>query len=227
MNLAMPESIKRFGARIDAMTLRERTILFVSLLVALFLFADQVLFPGLRNQQKQMEQQIGNQIAQLNTINDQIARIVRGSTEDPDVVLRQRLAELNETYAELERSSGDITRGLVSPREMARMVHTLLRKNSALQLVKAENLAAEAIPIADSVKPASAGAPAGPTIYRHGLRLQVKGRYADIVRYLHTLERLDWRVIWGEVQLETRQYPATSATLTLYTLSLDKAWIGV
>ena len=92
MNMAMPESIKRFGARIDAMTLRERTILFVSLLVALFLFADQVLFPGLRKQQKQLEQQISSQIGQLNTINEQIASIVRGSTEDPDVVLRQRLA---------------------------------------------------------------------------------------------------------------------------------------
>ena len=227
MNMAMPESIKRFGARIDAMTLRERTILFVSLLVALFLLADQVLFPGLRRQQTQLEQQISSQIGQLNTINEQIASIVRGSTEDPDVLLRQRLAELNKTYAELEISSADITRGLVSPREMARLVHTLLRKNSALQLVKAENLVAEAIPLADTAKPATTGAPAGPTVYRHGLRLQVKGRYADIVRYLHTLERLDWRVIWDEVRLETGQYPATTATLTLYTLSLDKAWIGV
>jgi MSHA biogenesis protein MshJ len=55
----------------------------------------------------------------------------------------------------------------------------------------------------------------------------VKGRYADIARYLHTLERLNWRVVWGEVKLETVQYPTTTATLTLYTLSLDKAWIGV
>lgn len=227
MNMAMPESIKRFGARIDAMTLRERTILFVSLLVALFLFADQVLFTSLRKQQKQMEQQISSQISQLNTINDQTARIIRDSTEDPDVVLRERLVELNKTYAQLEVSSADITRGLVSPREMTRMVHTLLRKNSALQLVKAENLVAEAIPITDTAKPATEGAKSGPTVYRHGLRLQVKGGYVDILRYLHTLERLDWRVVWDEVQLETVHYPVTTATLTLYTLSLDKAWIGV
>jgi MSHA biogenesis protein MshJ len=223
MNMAMPESIKRFGARIDAMTLRERTILFVSLLVALFLLADQVLFPGLRNQQRQLEKQVGDQLAQLNTINDQVARIVRENTEDPDVLLRERLVDLNKRYAELEVSSADITRGLVSPREMARLVHTLLRENSALQLVKAENLVAEAISLDGSEKPAAGGT----AVYRHGLRLQVRGRYADIARYLNTLERLSWRVMWGEVRLETRQYPATTATLTLYTLSLDKAWIGV
>jgi len=227
MKMAMPEPIKRLGARIDAMSLRERTILFVSLLVALFLLADQVLFPGLRIQQKQLEKQIGVQLGQLNTINDQIARIVRENTEDPDVVLRQRLADLNKRYAELQVSSADITRGLIDPREMTRLVHTLLRANSALQLVKAENLVAEAIPLANSDKPVAAGGAVGPAVYRHGLRLQVKGRYADIARYLHTLERLNWRVMWGEVKLETGQYPATTATLTLYTLSLDKAWIGV
>ena len=227
MNRDLPEPVKRLGARIDAMSLRERTILFVSLLVVLFLLADQMLFPGLRHQQKQLEKQISSQLVQLNTINTQIARIVRENTEDPDVLLRERLADLNKRYAELEVSSADITRGLVSPREMTRMVHTLLRENGALQLVKAENLMAETIPLAGSDKPAAAGAAVGPAVYRHGLRLQVKGRYADIARYLHTLERLNWRVMWGEVKVETGQYPATTATLALYTLSLDKAWIGV
>ena len=88
MNRTMPEPIKRLGARIDAMSLRERTILFVSLLVVLFLLADQILFPGLRHQQKQLEKQISSQLVQLNTINTQIARIVRDNTEDPDVLLR-------------------------------------------------------------------------------------------------------------------------------------------
>ena len=227
MKTAMPESIQRVGARIDAMTLRERTIMFVSLLVGLFLLADQVLFPGLRSQQKQLEKETSDQLAQLNTINDQITRMVAENTEDPDVLLRSRLVELKQRYAALETSSADITRGLVSPREMARLAQTLLRDNSGLQLVKAENLPAEAISLTEA-EDAQPGTPvAGPSVYRHGLRLEVKGRYADIVRYLHTLERLNWRVMWGEVKLETGQYPSSTATLTLYTLSLDKAWIGV
>ncbi len=227
MKIVLPESVKRLGTRIDAMSLRERTILFVSLLVALFLLADQVLFPSLRNQQKQLEKQTSDQLGQLNTINEQIARIVRENTEDPDVLLRARLAELNKQYAELEVSSADIVRGLVNPREMTRLMHTMLRENSALQLVKAENLAPEAIPLAEGAKPVAQGGATGPAVYRHGLRLQVKGRYADVVRYLYTLERLNWRVMWGEVRLESGHYPTTTATLTVYTLSLDKAWIGV
>jgi MSHA biogenesis protein MshJ len=222
MKRAVPEPVKRMMARIDALSLRERAILFVSLLAVLFLFANQVLFPALRVQQKQLEQQIGEKLAQLNTINSEIGRIVAQGTEDPDAAQRARIAELHRQFAELEISAADITRGLVSPREMTHLVHTMLRQNSALQLVKAENLAPEAISLDGGEKPTAGG----PVVYRHGLRLQVRGRYADIARYLDTLERLNWRVMWGDVKLETERYPVTYATLTLYTLSLDKAWIG-
>jgi len=223
MKRAVPEPVRQIIARVDALSLRERAILFLSLLAVLFLFANQALFPPLRAQQKQMEQQIGDKLAQLNTINNQVGRIVAEGTEDPDAAQRARLAELRRQFAELEISSADITRGLVSPREMTRLVHTMLRENSALQLVKAENLSPEAISLEGGDKPAAGGT----AVYRHGLRLHVRGRYADIVRYLNTLERLNWRVMWGEVKLETEQYPVTHATLVLYTLSLDKAWIGV
>lgn len=227
MKIVIPEPIQRLAAIIDGMTLRERTILFVSMLVVLLLLSDQVLFPALRNQQKQMEKQISDQITQLNTINDQIARIVQENVEDPDVLLRARLVELNRRYAELETSSSDIIRGLVSPREMTRLVQTILRENGALQLVRIENLAPEAIALMEGAKPDIQGGVPGPLIYRHGLRLQVKGRYTDVARYLYTLERLNWRVVWGEVKLESEHYPVSTATLTVYTLSLDKAWIGV
>lgn len=227
MKIVIPDPIQRLGVRIDAMTLRERTILFVSLLVVLLLLADQVLFPSLRNQQKQLEKQASDQVAQLNTINDQIARIIQENTEDPDVVLRARMAELKKRYAELEISSADIIGGLVSPREMTRLVQTMLRENGALQLVKIENLAPEAIALTEGAKPDAQDSAPGPVVYRHGLRLQVKGRYTDVARYLHTLERLNWRVAWGEVKLESEHYPVSTATLTVYTLSLDKAWIGV
>jgi MSHA biogenesis protein MshJ len=223
MKRVLPEPVKRAMVRIDALSLRERAILFVSLLAALFLLANQMLFPALRAQQKQLEHQISEKLSQLNTINSEIGRIVAQGTEDPDAAQRARLTELRRQFTELEILAADITRGLVSPRDMTRLVHSMLRQNSTLQLVKAENLTPEAISLDGSDKPAAGAA----VVYRHGLRLQVRGRYADIARYLDTLERLNWRVMWGEVKLETEHYPVTYATLTFYTLSLDKAWIGV
>lgn len=214
-----PPALQQLGMRIDSMTLRERGIMFLLVMGCLFLFADQVLFPTLRTQQRQLEGQINERLGQLKTITTQIDRIVAEGTQDPDVAQRARLEQLQKQFAELQLTAADIVRGLVSPREMRQLVNSMLRENGALELVKAENLPPETITL-------NAGGNS-PALYRHGLRLSVQGRYPDIVRYLRALEKLSWRVMWGEVQLESTRYPVSRVTLTLYTLSLDKAWIGV
>jgi len=228
MKPTLPEPVKRLAARIDGMSLRERAILFVALLAVLFLLADQVLFPTLRVQQKESEKQISAKLAQLTTINSQIERIVTENSQDPDARARARLAELRQQFASLEINAADITRGLVTPREMTRLVHQMLQQNRTLELVKAENLPPEALALepAGTTGPA-AGSGTAPAVYRHGLRIEVKGRYPDIVRYLRALEQLSWRVIWGEIRITTEHYPYSQASLTIYTLSLDKAWIGL
>ena len=228
MKPTLPEPVKRLTARIDGMSLRERAILFVALLAVLFLLADQVLFPTLRVQQKESEKQISAKLAQLTTINSQIERIVTENSQDPDARARARLAELRQQFASLEINAADITRGLVTPREMTRLVHQMLQQNRTLELVKAENLPPEALALEPAGTTGSAtGSGAAPAVYRHGLRIEVKGRYPDIVRYLRALEQLSWRVIWGEIRITTEHYPYSQASLTIYTLSLDKAWIGL
>jgi MSHA biogenesis protein MshJ len=193
-----------------------------------------VLFVGLRGQQKQLEQQITGKLSQLQIVNQQVERIVADSTRDPDVVQRARLDELRKQYADLEIAASDITRGLVSPREMTRLVHSMLRQHGGLTLTRVENLppepvAAAGTPPAASDKPAAIPntTPPAPALYRHGLRIEVQGRFPDIVRYLRSLEQLSWRVAWGEVKMTTEHYPTSVVSFTLYTLSLDKAWIGV
>jgi MSHA biogenesis protein MshJ len=75
--------------------------------------------------------------------------------------------------------------------------------------------------------PADGGAAAQATVYQHGMRIEVRGQYLDMVRYLQALERLPVKVLWGRVRLESDDYPASTLSLLIYTLSLDKAWIGV
>jgi len=64
-------------------------------------------------------------------------------------------------------------------------------------------------------------------LYRHGMRATFEGAYLDILDYLRALEALPWRFLWGEVSLEVPRYPIARVTLTVYSLSLDDAWIGI
>jgi MSHA biogenesis protein MshJ len=62
-------------------------------------------------------------------------------------------------------------------------------------------------------------------VYRHGVELTLTGSYADLLGYLDAVENMPWKVLWGEVRLETVQHPRLRMRLTLYTLSLERDWL--
>jgi MSHA biogenesis protein MshJ len=47
------------------------------------------------------------------------------------------------------------------------------------------------------------------------------------MQYLTELEKMPTQMFWGEAGLSVEKYPNAVLTLTLYTLSLDKAWLTV
>lgn len=83
--------------------------------------------------------------------------------------------------------------------------------------------AAPVAPVAPPVAlPPSDGAP----LYRHGVEITVEGAYGDLMGYLASLETLPGpRLLWGGVKLKVEKHPTVQLSLTVYTLSLDRAWL--
>lgn len=78
-----------------------------------------------------------------------------------------------------------------------------------------------------AVVPAVVSAPAdGAPLYRHGVEITVEGQYADLMGYLSALEGLPGpRLLWGGIKLKVEKHPTVQLSLTVYTLSLDQAWL--
>jgi MSHA biogenesis protein MshJ len=74
---------------------------------------------------------------------------------------------------------------------------------------------------------AHASTPLGKHVFKHGVRITVRGSYPDMLRYLETLEHLKAQMFWGRAELTVTRYPVAELTLTVYTLSLDKTWLVV
>ncbi len=66
-----------------------------------------------------------------------------------------------------------------------------------------------------------------PTVYRHGLRLELEGSYSDTLVYLERLEELTWSLAWEALDISMKEYPQASIILNLFTLSFDEVWLGV
>ncbi len=145
----------------------------------------------------------------------------------------QRITELREALRGRDPVLADAARAVVSPQEMTRMVEEVLTRNRALEVLGIENLPKTAAANAEAASADAAAVPAEGAnanaggIRRHAMRVTVRGRYADITRYLRELESLPWRPFWAGMTLDTEKYPVARATITLYTLSFDEKWIGI
>ncbi len=215
--------LKQLAERIDALSVRERGLVFFAVMAVLYLIAYNVVFGPLRSEQARLERELKTRREQVQAANQQLEALFSGDGAGGEN--RAKVAALTRQLAELDAQMDKMTAGVVTPKEMAKLVEQMLTHNKNLELIKLEALAPTVV--GDDAKPAAARPAPGTAVYRHGMRIELKGRYFDIVEYLKALERLPWKVFWGEVSFETDKYPLSKVNLVIYTLSRDPGWIGV
>lgn len=221
---------KKYAERIDNLSLRERGIIFVAVLVVVYGVAANLLFPPLYAEQARLKKQLTDKRAQIQAFDGQIQAALARSAHDPDAANRVKRDQLEAQLKALDASLAAVTSRLVSPREMARVIEQILLKNRRLELVRIESLAP--MPLQPSNGAAGPGEPApapaaGFHAYRHGMRLEIRGNYLDVLAYLKELEALPWKVFWGQISMKVGQYPTSHVTLEIYTLSTERGWISL
>lgn len=216
--------------KVDALALRERALIFLMLSVTMITPINMFLLDPLRGKQKQLAGELKGHQTQIAAIQSQLQGIAAASQIDPDIENRKRFEELKRRFAELEAPIEHVQQSLVSPEKQVSLLSDLLAQNPRLRLVSMKTLPASAVLENRSADPAKKGGPAIPAtslVYKHGVQLILEGSYHDLLQYLATLERLPWRVVWGEADLRVEEHPKVVLTLTLYTLSLEKVWLSV
>jgi MSHA biogenesis protein MshJ len=220
--------------RVDAMSLRERILIFLAAALVLITLANTLLIKPLLTRQRAMSQQIVLTQAQTSALQAQIQTMVKAGGTDPDAALRARMAELQAKSAESDKALRDIQSGLVSPQQMPTLLEDILQRNRALRLVSLKTL-----PIQDLAATLSSGDTKSPgkqtqegtaselAVFKQGVEITVEGNYLDLLRYLTAMESSPWRMFWGNAELSVNKYPEATLTLRLYTLSLDKAWLAI
>ncbi|MGA9032415.1 MAG: hypothetical protein WB402_07875 [Sulfuricaulis sp.] len=213
---------KGFADRIDAMSLRERALIFITILVALYFVAINLLFGSINAEKDQLQKRVDQLRNETQMMDAQVQSMLASGAHDPDAAKRQKIAALQQDIRQMDSSFAQVTTGLVPPKEMTRLVEQMLLKNRGLQVIKMESL-----PAASLLESSGEAKTSGTMVYKHGLRIELKGGYLDILRYLKSLEGMPWKVFWGQVTLKTDKYPDSDLSLLIYTLSTHEGWIGL
>jgi MSHA biogenesis protein MshJ len=220
------------AARIDALSQRERLMVFAALLAVLGCAAQFIVLGPAQRKQDALRSQIAQQQTAVEGANTEIVQKLEHAQLDPDAPLRMRLQAVR---GETERLSAELRamqRGLVAPERIAPLLESILRANGRLKLVAVRTLPVDPLSaIVDATQKGKAATGAvvaakGPELlFRHGVELTARGSYLDMVDYMAALEALPTQLFWGRAQLDVEEYPTVRLTLTLYTLSLDEKWM--
>ncbi|MCZ7563971.1 MAG: hypothetical protein M5U08_09320 [Burkholderiales bacterium] len=212
----------RYSERIDAMTLRERAILFIAAAAVLFLVVNTLLIAPRIERQRRIAAEVAQQQAAQRQLDGQIRKLLRERGADPDAATRVRLAAARAKIAANEASLRELNARLVPPERIRGLLESLIARDRRLELVALKTLA-----VAPLLEAAADGAPRASQVYRHGVELTLRGTYLDLLGYLEQLEALPYQMFWGSVDVAATDYPTITMKLTVHTISLDRAWLKV
>lgn len=220
MTTALRTRLHHWADVVNARTVRERALLFLTLMVVVYGFAVTVVFAPLQKEHSRLRQIVEDRSAEVAALN---AQLQNDATRQSSEILARtvRLDELKTQLREIERSGAKLNKQLVPPKEMIRLVTQLLNGNPRLRWIEMESLKPTVMTESQAAELAD-----GAVIYKHGMRVRFSGEYRDIVEYLRTLEALPWTLFWGDVALEVDQPPRSTVSVLIYTLSTQDTWIG-
>ena len=204
-------------ASVDKLSLRERLLVFATVLVLLvsvwYLSLMQPLSQRATNSHTEIESLRVQIKASDQSLEDQVLQITGSGTEYQESFARvqRRIDEINEQL-------GDYAAELIDPAEMARVMEGVLKEQSKLRLIRIRNLSPEALSASADTHTT--------TFYKHGLEIEFEGSYFAALEYLQEIEALPWRFYWQILELDVLEYPRNRIRLEVSTLSLDEEWIG-
>lgn len=191
------------AVRIDAMSLRERGFIFLSVILVVLAMADVLWLSPAQTVHRQVVQRHAAQAVELVRLRAEMIAVAQ--PVDANKSAREALAA---TQAQLQHVMQDI-KTLAPVAEsgppLEQVLVQFLRRQPGLTLLSTATLAPEAI------STSSAGA-AVPGLTKRGLELRVAGPYAELNRYVKTLEAALPSLRWGV--LTVKKGPQT-AELTL------------
>ncbi len=221
--------------RLDSRPATERSLIFVTTSLVIFILVYVALVSPVEKantttqktiEVKQTEMKLA--IEELQTLSEKLR----------DAPKESRLIHLKALKNELKNTGefSKLMKDLITPREMIRFVDGVLSSNKKITVVRARNMPAVQLwpapeRTSEDEKDPNSQQQSPPkdefTIYKHGMLLEVKGHYRELVSFLATLEKLPWKILWGDVSLSSNDSDDSISTLMIYTLSPEESWLGL
>lgn len=164
--------------------------------------------------------EIANKRIELRGAEQQLFLLKEALSDDPNEQLQQRIANLNQRIEALDQEFATQMRELVPAQQMPLVIDQMLQQAKSLKLQEFASIPPVSVFENDEQN-------ADLPLYQHGVRFVFEGGYAEVLSYLENVEAFPWQVYWRSLDYQVSEYPNATITLELYTLSTNRAFMGV
>jgi len=217
------EKLRRAIARFDTLSLRERLLILVTVVVAVALPTLLYLIEPAQQARAKLTTASAKMEAENAQLVLELATLTAQSKTDPNRVLQDQVDKLQQTIDQLNATLQVRAAQLIAPQEMLTLLEQVLTQQGRLQLVSLEKGAPTRFQLAEA--PAASDNDVG--IFRHDLTLVVEGGFFEVLSYLQALEQLPKSFFWDGLDYQVVTYPRARVSLRVHTLSSAEGWLGV
>ena len=211
----MKKQWQQIALRIDAMQLRERVFLFLAIIISCLALADTLWLTPAQVAQKQAKLRFETQTTELKRLRDELRAVAQ--TEDPSKAVRDDIAAANLRLDAINQDIKAVAPLAEGGPAIEQALVQFLRRQEGLTLLSTGTIKQDTA----STTNTSPAAGAQPVLSRRGLELSVSGSYADLVRYVRTLENALPTLRWGTLQLKTTKQ-APEMTLQVFVVGVPQ-----
>jgi MSHA biogenesis protein MshJ len=215
----MKQQWQTLAARIDALSLRERVFLFLSIIVCCLALAETLWLSPAQVAYKQATQRFAAQSAEVKRLRGELTVVAQPvdaskAVRDDIAAAQLRLDQVTEeikAVAPLAEGGPAIEQTLVQ----------FLRRQEGLTLISTGTIKQETVIVSPRAKGDTAPATDKlPVLSKRGLELKVSGSYAELARYVKTLENALPTLRWGSLQV-TAGKEMPELTLQVYVVGVS------
>lgn len=218
-------------AKVDALSKRERVIVFAVALVFVYGLVQLTLLDPLLEQSARLDKQDKEMLSQIESLQQEQVLISAEIKAGPNRVKKRELEGLEEQLERVDGQLRDSTVALIPPRLMPEVMQEVLSEIKGLRLVHLENRPAvpltKVVDEGDKADSNSENATTTNALYRHGFVLTLEGSYQATMNFFKELENKPWKFFWQELRYEVVKFPKAKIILEVHTLSTEADWIGV
>lgn len=224
----------RYSNKFLQLTSREQFLVLLTGIVAIFFIISSLFIEEKSSKVETFDKQSKAITSTNQALTVSINEYQTALQKDPNENTVKQIAQLETKLANIDKQLVLLTTDLISPSEMREALLKLLKLEPGVSLLSFELIGAEPLldlgvkePNDDTGNSTPTAEQLGLNLYKHGIKIKLSGKYFQLRNYLQQLEQLTWKFFWQDFNFEVKEYPHGEVDITIYSLGLNKEFIGV